>query len=330
VLVTRARRDSRAPTVASRLWLRLQAMTGGLVRDHRLERWAAAIDRPSDVRPADRPAPAPPAAARPKKISVTRVDRLKADPFAFYASQMLKLNRLDPVDAEQSAQWKGSAVHETFQAWFEEDRCDPDALLDRARALLAGDAIHPMLRALWQPRLLAAIDWLAGQERDNRAAGRTPLAAEADGKTEIGGITLYGRADRIDRLADSRLAIVDYKTGKPPKQKAIDAGFALQLGLLGLIACDGGFEGIEGLPGAHEYWSLAKDPKSGDFGFCQRADAKAGAEAMLADAERNFLALAADYLAGDKPFTAKLHPAYAPYGDYDQLMRLDEWYGRAD
>ena len=29
VLVTRARRDGRSPTVASRFWLRLQAMTGG-------------------------------------------------------------------------------------------------------------------------------------------------------------------------------------------------------------------------------------------------------------------------------------------------------------
>ena len=30
-----------------------------------------------------------------------------------------------------------------------------------------------------------------------------------------------------------RVAIVDYKTGKPPTQKAVAAGFALQLGLLG-------------------------------------------------------------------------------------------------
>ena len=36
VLLTRARRDGRSPTVASRLWLRLQAMTGGLARDTRL------------------------------------------------------------------------------------------------------------------------------------------------------------------------------------------------------------------------------------------------------------------------------------------------------
>ena len=37
---------------------------------------------------------------------------------------------------------------------------------------------------------------------------------------------------------------------------------------------------------------------------------------------------AAKWLTGAEPFTAKLHPEYAPYGDYDQLMRLDEWYGR--
>ena len=39
-------------------------------------------------------------------------------------------------------------------------------------------------------------------------------------------------------------------------------------------------------------------------------------------------AASADYLTGDRPFEAKLNPAYAPYEDYDQLMRLQEWYGR--
>ena len=33
-------------------------------------------------------------------------------------------------------------------------------------------------------------------------------------------------------------------------------------------------------------------------------------------------------LAGDGPFTAKLNATYAPYEDYDQLMRLEEWYAR--
>ncbi len=327
VLITRARRDSTSPTVASRLWLRLMAMTGGLARDLKLERYVAGIDDPGEHRPAVRPAPSPPAAERPRKISVTQVDRMKADPFAFYASAMLGLNRLDPVDADHSAAWKGSAVHEVLEDWLREAACDPDDLLDRARALVAGDAIHPMLRALWQPRLLEAIEWIADQERANRAVGRVPLAAEARGETELGGVVLHGRADRIDRLADGRLAIIDYKTGQPPQAKAVDAGFALQLGLLGLIARAGGFGDAKGDPGAHEYWSLARDAKGG-FGRKFAPDAKIGADAFLDHSLAHFLGAAADYLTGAKPFTAKLHPAFAPYGDYDQLMRLEEWYGR--
>ena len=64
------------------------------------------------------------------------------------------------------------------------------------------------------------------------------------------GVIVHGRVDRIDRLPDGGLAIIDYKTGKPPSKKAIEAGFALQLGLLGLIGRAGGFEGVEGDPEA--------------------------------------------------------------------------------
>ncbi|HEU4820245.1 MAG TPA: double-strand break repair protein AddB, partial [Qipengyuania sp.] len=51
VLLTRARRDSRSPTVASRLWLRLQAMTGGMTRDQRLERLALELDASATAEP---------------------------------------------------------------------------------------------------------------------------------------------------------------------------------------------------------------------------------------------------------------------------------------
>jgi ATP-dependent helicase/nuclease subunit B len=35
------------------------------------------------------------------------------------------------------------------------------------------------------------------------------------------------------------------------------------------------------------------------------------------------------YLTGTAPFVARLHPDAPVFSDYDQLMRLDEWYGRA-
>ena len=326
VLLTRARRDSRSPTVASRLWLRLQAMTGGMTRDQRLERLAAALDASSAVEPAARPAPRPPVDVRPKRIAVTDLDRLKADPFAFYAKAILRLAKLDPIDAEHSAAWKGIAVHDVLDAWFKEDGCDPAKLEARAKAMIADEAIHPMLRALWSPRLMEAIDWIAAESVRDREAGRTPILAEQKGEADVGGVTLHGRVDRIDRLADGKLAIVDYKTGQAPAKKAVAEGFALQLGLLSLIAREGGFGDIKGESGVHEYWSLAK--KNGRIGYRQSPDKDEGAEAFVARSYLQFVEAAAKWLLGDEPFQAKLNPAYAPYEDYDQLMRLEEWYGR--
>ncbi len=325
VLITRARRDARSPTVASRFLLRLNALTGGLPRNVSLERLTAALDDPGRPKPVDRPAPCPPASERPKRISVTSVDRLKADPFAFYAQAILGLRAIDPVDDDHSAAWRGSAVHEVFERWLREDRCEPARLRPRAEALLGDETIHPMLRALWAPRLLEAIDVLADLEARNRQGGRGPMDAEVTGEAQISDVTVHGRVDRIDRLADGSLAIIDYKTGAPPSPKAIAEGFALQLGLLALIARAGGFKDIGGDPREFEYWSLArrlleKNPV--------RANKNMTPEEFLAHAESHFAKAAADYLTGNEPFKAKLHPAYAPYGDYDQLMRLEEWYGR--
>jgi ATP-dependent helicase/nuclease subunit B len=334
VLVTRARRDARAPAIASRFWLRLEAMTGGVTRAPALRKWAQAIDRPAGHNPEKRPAPSPDPEERPRKISVTEVDRLKADPYAFYARAMLKLMALDPVDADPTAAWRGSAVHAVLEAWMKEDACDPARLRARADALLDAQTAHPLMRALWQPLLGEAIDFIANQVEANQKEGRRPLAAEQWGAIDIAGVRLGGKFDRVDRMADGGLAIVDYKTGQPPKKKAVGAGYSLQLGLLGLIAEQGGFEGIEGAAACFEYWSMARAPsgeRAGQRGYvASPIGGRNGLDAadFTALAAAHFIAAAESWLTGAEPFTAKLHPEYAPYGDYDQLMRLDEWYGR--
>lgn len=326
VLISRALRDGRAPTVASRFWLRLEAMTDGITRETRIPSLAAMIDKGLQQPAFARPAPAPPAADRPRTIFVTDVDRLKADPFAYYAKSMLRLRALDPIDAEHHAAWKGSAVHDVLEAWFKDDRCDPAALRVRAEAMVNDDAIHPMLRALWRPRLMEAVDWIAEQTAGDQRAGRTPIAAEAQGGIELAGVQLKGIADRIDR-SDHGLIILDYKTGGPPTKKAVDAGFALQLSLLGIIAEADGFDDAKGVVAGLEYWSLAKDQRTGRQGYRREAGTKA-TEDLLGEMGAEFTRLSATYLTGTEPFKALVHPEYAPYGDYDQLMRRDEWYGR--
>jgi len=333
VLLTRARRDARAPAIASRFWLRLEAMTGGVAPHRALRDWADALDRPADFAPADRPAPRPPVEDRPRRIAVTKLDRLKADPFAFYADAMLRLRTWDGVDADPSAAWRGSAVHKVFETWIKEDGCDPARLRPRAETLLRETAAHPVLRALWTPRLLEAIDWVAAAVAADQEAGRQPILAELKGAVEVAGIRLEGTVDRIDRLGDGSLAIVDWKTGKPPSKRAVAEGYSMQLGLLGLIAESGGFEGVSGKPTIFEYWSLAAG-KDSTLGYrtspvglngkgegIDPADFTALSARVLAEAVET-------YLRGGAAFTAKLHPEHAPYADYDQLMRLDEWYGR--
>ena len=334
VLLTRARRDARAPAVASRFWLRLEAMTGGLARPRQLSRWAEAIDLPADFHPAERPRPAPPVADRPTRIAVTKLDRLQADPFSFYADAMLRVRPWDAIDADPSAAWRGSAVHAVFDAWLKQDGLDPALLRARAETLLADAAQHPVLRALWTPRLIEAIEWVGAKVAEDLADGRRPLAAERKGQIDIAGIRLEGTVDRVDRLADGGLAIVDYKTGQPPSKAAVAAGYAMQLGLLGLIAERGGFGAdLAGRASAFEYWSLAAG-KDRTLGYATSPVGldKQGRGIDPADfttqAARILEGAVAKWLAGDEAFVAKLHPEYAPYGDYDQLMRLDEWYGR--
>ncbi len=331
VLLCRSQRDASGPATESRFLLRLRAMLGEqLAPDPRLPRLAAAIDAaagpPQRMR---QPAPNPPLAARPTKISVTEVDRLKADPFAFYARAILKLSALDPVDADPGPAWRGSAVHDVFDRWFREDGLAPDKLRQRVNELLGGPGIHPVVRALWQPRIIEAADWIARQVAEDAVTGRHIVGTEAKGAVEVCGVILQGRADRIDRMPDGRLAIVDYKNGKPPSPSAVEQGFAMQLGLLGLIAEMGGFAGLQGSPGTFEYWSLAKNKDQ----FGQRKtpfkkDGSRDASNFVEQSHEDFEKAADAWLTGSAPFTAKLVPDFAPYDEYDQLMRLDEWLGR--
>ena len=85
-----ARRDQRRPAARPR----------ARAADPRARRsGAAAPGRPARAAPA--------AEQRPDRISVTAVDRLKADPFAFYAQAILKLRAIDPVDADHTARVEG-------------------------------------------------------------------------------------------------------------------------------------------------------------------------------------------------------------------------------
>ncbi len=335
VLLTRARRDRSGPTVASRFLLRIKALLGkALATDAALLALARRIDEPAEpVGFAERPRPKPTAEQRRVEMSITDFDQLKSDPYSFYAKRILGLKVLEPVDAEPSYAWRGTLVHDVLEKWFIEDKCDPDRLIERADDLLRNETLDPTMRALWQPRMAAGLRWIAGETaRLQEEEGRKLLVAEVSGHTELLGIKIKGRADRIDRLADGSLAIIDYKTGGAPKPPQATAGFAMQLGLVGLMAERGAINGVAGTAGRFEYWSLAKG--KGGFGHISQPTSKKATDDHIEAPD--FVAFikgqAEDalfrWIVGDAAFTAKLRPEYANYEDYNQLMRLQEWDGR--
>ena len=333
VLLTRAKRDRSGPTVASRFLLRIKALLNDRLTVESAN-LASLIDKPLErVDFASRPKPSPTQLQRKVVLSITDFDQLKSDPYSFYAKRILGLYVLAPVDAEPSYAWRGTLVHDVLEKWFVEDRCDPDRLIERAEALLSNETLDPTMRALWQPRMAEGLRWIADETaRLQEDEGRELLVAERSGSTELLGVKIKGRADRIDRLADGSLAIIDYKTGGAPKPKQATAGFAMQLGLVGLMAERGAIEDVAGTAGRFEYWSLAKD--KGVFGHISQptsrkpSDNHIEASSFVAFIKVQAEEALAKWIVGAAPFTGKLHPEYANYEDYNQLMRLQEWDGR--
>jgi ATP-dependent helicase/nuclease subunit B len=335
VILSRAKRDRSGPSVASRFLLRIQAYLGDdLAIEGDAVEFARLLEIPEVPQKVFKPEIMPSAEQRKVDLSVTDFDKLMADPYAFYASKILRLKKLEAVDAEPGYAWRGTIIHDILHLWATDDKCDPDKLELRIEALLSNPAVHPALRAMWQPRIADSLRWVATQTQEMLNEQRKLIVAEADGHVELDGIKIKGRADRIDRLADGSLAIVDYKTGQAPSNKAVNAGFALQLGLIALMAQEGYIKDAAGTASLFEYWSLTKRPRDGGFGQIKSAtalkekDNKVAAEDFVAFAKAKALEAIQNWITGNEAFTAKLHPEFAPFADYDQLMRLQEWDGR--
>lgn len=336
VVLSWALRDAGGPVIPSRFVLRVKALLGEQAERHvetEALRLARMIDDATPVPAHPRPQPMPSAEQRRVDLSVTGLDRLRGDPYEFYANAILGLSRLDALDAEPSAAWKGEVAHLVMERWHRAGE-PVDGLHSIAQQVLVEKNAHPLMRALWWPRLSAALDTFRDLVLAHKTHGRRVIATEAKGGMDYRGIKVHGRADRIDRLADAKLGVVDYKTGSPPTTRRVEEGFALQLGLVAMIAEAGGFKDLDdkvihGEAEAFEYWSMAKNKDT--IGYTT-TPIKEGSKrtGVLPD---EFMPHTEDYLndaldrwiLGTEPFTARLNPELGSYADYDQLMRLDEW-----
>ncbi|MGL4321288.1 MAG: PD-(D/E)XK nuclease family protein, partial [Paracoccaceae bacterium] len=333
VVLTRAKRDAMAETVASRWLNRLtnllaglpdqggpEALSGMLARGDAWLRLAAAIDEPAmRVDPARRPAPCPPILHRPKRLSVTSIRTLMRDPYAIYARHILGLRPLAPLRPGPDPRLRGQVLHRILEVFSRNPLADVEDrahLMATADSLLAEDVAWPTVRALWRARLDRAADSFL--EETAKHGGRPVLLEERAG-LDIAQLqfTLTAQPDRIDVLPDGRLRLIDYKTGTPPteeQQKLYD----VQLLLEACMADRGAF-------GANLPTEVASIAYIGLGAKLSVVETDITAD-LLETMWANLIRLLQSYNDLQQGYTARRAILMEDdVGDYDHLSRFGEW-----
>lgn len=210
-----------------------------------------------------RPAPCPPLSTRPNSLSVTWIEKWMRNPYRVYAEKILRLRPLDQFDEDADAADQGTLIHKILERFIAEfqGHVPPGAetrFLDIAREEMEKiESVSPAWH-YWWPRLERIANWIVRHEREWRKEA-FPWLIEKTGTMKIEGpdyiFTLTAKADRIDRMKTGGCAIIDYKTGTPPKLKDVRSGLAPQLPLEGLILEAGGF-GAKFSASRLDFWRL--------------------------------------------------------------------------
>lgn len=344
VVLSRAQRTDNAPTVPSRWLQRLQTVLGNDVtntmrqRGGRFLHWAREIDRAADIPFVKRPEPKPPVAARPKHFSVTDIETLRRDPYAIYARKILKLNPLDPLIRDPGAAERGTLFHDILSHFT---RSNFDVMQDAAQENLIEigrqfftDADLPVeIEAVWWPRFEALVPEFLAWERDRNYRVKTRHAEIASQKREIGslGITLSGRADRIDIMQDGTTEIIDFKTGSTPSLKQAHILLSPQLALEAALQARGAFKEIGELPASDLLYvrlkaSGAVVPES-ILKISRSEPSQKTAPEIGEEAWRRLDELLTEYARESKGYLSRALPFRETdlTGDYDHLARVLEW-----
>ncbi|MDB5642645.1 MAG: addB [Hyphomicrobiales bacterium] len=338
VVISRAEKRGRAPTVPSRFLQRLEALAGDAFapcrrRGDEILALARRLDRPARIAAHPRPEPRPPLELRPTRLSVTAIETLRRDPYSIYARHILGLQALDELGAEPGAREAGTQLHAVVGEFTARHRSGdlPADSLDQLQAL-AQDKLGLLLdnadyRAFQWPRIEAGLSrWLEWETE--RRAGLARSEIELHGKLPIpldGGVvfTLSGYADRIDVLASGECEIIDYKTGHIPSAPEIKAGFAPQLPLEVAMLRKGAFTAIGALDvrdamhvklGTADPISPVTISKSGNV------------REMADDAFSGLVVLLNQFRDVDTPYLARPYPQFARrFSEFDHLARVKEW-----
>jgi len=326
-----ARWLERLATVAERLGLDQVLPKHNRVTIERLA-WQSGLDSAERLPMLKPPAPRPPLARRPRRLSATRIETLMRDPYSIFAASILKLDVLDPLEADLGAADKGTMIHRALDVFTARhpDHLPPDAaarLIEIGEEIFGPEAeVRPTVRAFWWPRFVRIAHWFLAQEATRRprlARSFTEIKGTLVLQAPGGDFTLSAEADRIDRYRDGGYAILDYKTGTMPNKKAVGLLTAPQLPLEAAILKGCGFPDVPPGPVVElAYWKLSGGEPAGTIQLNDDGDP----EELAVEVRSRLEGLIAAYDDPATPYPAIPRPAEAPrFNDYEHLARIREW-----
>lgn len=246
-----SRRIGDSPANPSRWILRLKLLLSDVLpaADSPWLQWARQLLRAESVKPGAKPKPCPPVSARPARMSVTQVETLIRDPYAFYARQILKLNPLPDISMVPGYDLRGTLYHEAIGKFLRNHPVDfPQDALEKllaiSREVFAPHFDIPLIRAFWWPRFQRIAAELVAEDRSDIV--RTYAETGGSYSFDVAGrdFKLTGRADRLDLLKSGEVAILDYKTGTVPSGPQVKSGLAPQLPLEAAMVSFGAFKEV--------------------------------------------------------------------------------------
>lgn len=274
VFITRALRVDGSPSVPSRWLLRLQAFcTQKNVQlssvDHYKE-WARLIwHEPLKkvnplLRPLEKPMALPPLGARPKRLTISGLNLLKRNPYAFYVNSILKLNALKPLIHQLDALQFGVRLHQVLaDALILEDsgsRLTHDVLNALGGRIFASYTSSPLWRYFWQHRLNECFDHFLSLDKNLSYAPQKrfgEVKVTFPFHTDFGDFEIIAKADRLDLITPHGAVLIDYKTGRTPTASSIKKGEDIQLALEGVMVNEGAFRICDAqVTKGLEYWDL--------------------------------------------------------------------------
>ncbi len=335
VVLSRSERLANEPSVPSRWLIRLTTLLAGIgddgksalaamqSRGQQLIKASQAMEHSHPAEPRElRPNPKPPIEARPRQLSVTAIKTLISNPYEIYASRILGLRELAPLQLVNFAALRGQIMHKIVQNFVAiiaktQDKCTPQAFMSTAEDILASAPVPLHLQRLWWVQLNDMAPDFIAQELE-RLESAIPAALEASGRMALDKIDfeLTARCDRIDQLNDeSGLIVYDYKTGALPGMAEIKRRDK-QIPLTVKMLEKGGFSTIE--PQDVSQAAYIKIGKSTEVKFVDKG--------LVEDTWQGLLYLIARYQKPDTGYLSRRNMYQFRYGEaFDHLARYGEW-----